>query len=200
MEIWPVLPECILGWSESFLDWKRNLSFHKILNLSSSEGLNMHMISRITYQARLDKRFMNFVTLQPLVIEQAFIPYMKAKYAPLHLLYGSLICYQRLQSDRPKWRGIVAEVSQTPKHIYKIPISWTIGQILISVDSPKCPLSDEVWLLAQLQERAKWLPERLGHSLFHINSGLFCLLFCTVRSGWPLPAFLFILVCHSVTP
>ena len=50
----------------------------------------MHTISRITYQARLDKRFMNFLTLQPLVIEQAFIPYMKAKYVPLHLLYGRL--------------------------------------------------------------------------------------------------------------
>ena len=77
----------------------------------------MHMISRITYQARLDKRFMNFVTLQPLVIEQAFIPYMKAKYVPLHLLYGSLICYQRLQNDRQKFLRVLVEVSQTKKHL-----------------------------------------------------------------------------------
>ena len=97
------------------------------------------------YEGTLHKRFMNFLTLQPLVVDQALMPYMKAMYVPFHLLYGSLICYQRLQSDRPKWRGMVAEVSQTQKHMYKIPISWTIGQILISVDSPECPLSDEVW-------------------------------------------------------
>ena len=97
------------------------------------------------YEGTLHKRFMNFLTLQPLVVDQALMPYMKAMHVPFHLLYGSLICYQRLQSDRPKWRGMVAEVSQTQKHMYKIPISWTIGQILISVDSPECPLSDEVW-------------------------------------------------------
>ena len=60
----------------------------------------MNMIGK--YEGRLDKRFMNFVTLQPLVVDQAFVPYIKAIYVPFHLLYGSLICYQRLQSDRPK--------------------------------------------------------------------------------------------------
>ena len=56
----------------------------------------------VTYEGTLHKRFMNFLTLQPLVVDQALMPYMKAMYVPFHLLYGSLICYQRLQSDRPK--------------------------------------------------------------------------------------------------
>ena len=55
-----------------------------------------------TYEETLHKRFMNFLTLQPLVVDQALMPYMKAMHVPFHLLYGSLICYQRLQSDRPK--------------------------------------------------------------------------------------------------
>ena len=50
----------------------------------------------------MDERFMNLITLQPLVVDQVSMPYMKAMYVPSHLLYGSLICYQRLQSDRPK--------------------------------------------------------------------------------------------------
>ena len=50
----------------------------------------------------MDERFMNLITLQPLVVDQALMPYMKAMHVPFHLLYGSLICYQRLQSDRPK--------------------------------------------------------------------------------------------------
>ena len=54
------------------------------------------------YEGTLHKRFMNFLTLQPLVVDEALMPYMKAMYVPFHLLYGSLICYQRLQSDRPK--------------------------------------------------------------------------------------------------
>ena len=86
----------------------------------------MHMISRITYQARLDKRFMNFVTLQPLVVDKAFMPYIKAMYVPFHLLYGSLICYHRLQGDRPKCWGLLVEVSRTKKHICIITVGlWT---------------------------------------------------------------------------
>ena len=78
------------------------------------------------------------------MVDQAFMPNMNTIDVPFHLLYGNLICYQRLLSDRPKGRGMLAEVSQTPKYDHKIPISWTIGQIFISVDSPECSLSDEV--------------------------------------------------------
>ena len=55
------------------------------------------------YEAKLDKRFMNFVALQPLVVDEAFMPHMKAIDVPFHFLYGGLTCYQRLQSDRPKF-------------------------------------------------------------------------------------------------
>ena len=60
------------------------------------------MAKKTKYEGRLSKRFMNVVPLQPLVVDQAFMSYMKAKYVLFHFLYGSLICYQGLQSDRLK--------------------------------------------------------------------------------------------------
>ena len=54
------------------------------------------------YEGTLDKRFMNFLALQPLDVDEAFMPHMKAIDVPFHFLYGGLTCYQRLQSDRPK--------------------------------------------------------------------------------------------------
>ena len=69
------------------------------------------------YEGTLHKRFMNFLTLQPLVVDQALMPYMKAMHVPFHLLYGSLIYYQRLQSDRLKCSGVLEKVSWTQKHI-----------------------------------------------------------------------------------
>ena len=44
------------------------------------------------------------------------------------------------QNEEGCWQGSVR-----PKNTFeKIPISWTTDLILISVDSPECPLSDEV--------------------------------------------------------
>ena len=60
------------------------------------------MVNKTLYEGRLSKRFMNVVPLQPLVVDQAFMSYMKAMDVPFDMLYGSLICYHRLQSDRPK--------------------------------------------------------------------------------------------------
>ena len=54
------------------------------------------------YEGDVDKRFMNFVALQPLLEDEAFMPHLKAIDVPLNLLYGDLTCYQRPQSDRPK--------------------------------------------------------------------------------------------------
>ena len=45
------------------------------------------------YEAYNRKTFMNSITLQPLVADQAFMPHMKAMYVPFHMGYGSLICY-----------------------------------------------------------------------------------------------------------
>ena len=51
--------------------------------------------------------------MQPLVADQAYMPQMKAMYVPFHMGYGSLIYFKGLQNDRPKYRGMLAEVSQT---------------------------------------------------------------------------------------
>ena len=40
------------------------------------------------YKARLDKRFMSFVALQPLVVDEAFMPFMRAIDVPFHLLHS----------------------------------------------------------------------------------------------------------------
>ena len=46
--------------------------------------------------------------MQPLVVDHATIPQMKAMDVPFHLVYGSLICVKGLQSDRPKcWASLV---------------------------------------------------------------------------------------------
>ena len=54
------------------------------------------------YEGDVFKRFMNFVAMQPLVVDEASMTHMKAIDVLFHLLYGGLTCYQRLQSDRPK--------------------------------------------------------------------------------------------------
>ena len=54
------------------------------------------------YEGDVVKRFMNLVALQPLVVDEAFMPHMKAMDVPFHTMYGSLICFKGLQSDRPK--------------------------------------------------------------------------------------------------
>ena len=62
-----------------------------------------HIEGSQMYEGRLDKRFMNFVALQPLLVDEAFIPHMKAIDVPFQFLYGGLTCSQWLQSDRPKF-------------------------------------------------------------------------------------------------
>ena len=102
-------------------------------------------------------------------------------------------------TDQNFWR-VCVESSQTPKHIWIIPISWTTDRIFISVGSPECPLSDAVWKHTQLQETAKWQAESWDTSCFHPTQALFCLLPCTVRSSWGLHPSLLILGSHSVNP
>ena len=59
-------------------------------------------LPREEYEGDVVKRFMNLVALQPLVVDEAFMPHMKAMDVPFHTMYGSLICFKGLQSDRPK--------------------------------------------------------------------------------------------------
>ena len=49
----------------------------------------------------LGNTFMALISVQPQVVDHAYMPHMKAMYVPFHMGYSSLICYQRLQSDRP---------------------------------------------------------------------------------------------------
>ena len=55
-----------------------------------------------TFEAVKDeKTCMALITLQPLS-KSGVMPQMKAMYILFHMLYGRLMCCQRLQSDRPK--------------------------------------------------------------------------------------------------
>ena len=120
---------------------------------------------------------------------------MKARDVPFLMLYGSLICTHRLQSDRPKCRGCLVDPRWTPKYDHKIPISWIIPMILISAGSPESPLSDEVWKHTQLKEQAKWQAEGWGTSSFHPTQALFCLLCCTLTFT---PPHFGLLLCNAL--
>ena len=83
------------GW----LSWsKRGRKSPASITLLKSTNL----LTNPQYEGDVVKRFMNLVALQPLVVDEAFMPHMKAMDVPFHTMYGSLICFKGLQSDRPK--------------------------------------------------------------------------------------------------
>ena len=51
----------------------------------------------------------NLITLQPLVTDHANVPHMEAMDVPFHMGYGGPICSKRLQSDRPKCKGLLVD-------------------------------------------------------------------------------------------
>ena len=55
------------------------------------------------YEGKDERSFTTFIAMQPLVPDNSYMPHMKAIHVPFNWLYGSLICNQRLQSDRPKY-------------------------------------------------------------------------------------------------
>ena len=55
------------------------------------------------YEARNEKSFTSLIAMQPLVPDHAYMPHMKAIHVPFNWMYSSLICNQRLQSDRPEY-------------------------------------------------------------------------------------------------
>ena len=71
------------------------------------------------YLALLAQNLFTKVLCDP--VDKAFMSPMKAMYVPFYLLYGNMICYQRLQSDRPKYLLVLVEVSLTQKHIEIVP-------------------------------------------------------------------------------
>ena len=54
------------------------------------------------------------ILMQPLGADEATVAHMEAVHVPFQQLYGSLLCIKRLQSDRPKCRGMLVEAG-TPK-------------------------------------------------------------------------------------
>ena len=68
------------------------------------------------------------VSVQPLAADQGFMPHMKAKEVLFHFLYGSLICSKRLQSDRPKCWGMLADPSTPQNHAWIIAICRKISK------------------------------------------------------------------------
>ena len=78
---------------ESAKDWCENTSVHGFAYWVSS-GKNYEGGSSISLSA--------VISMQPLGIEQANNPHMKAKDVPFHMGYGGLICSKALQNDRPK--------------------------------------------------------------------------------------------------
>ena len=59
---------------------------------------------------------MTSLTLQPVDGSQPSTPHMKARDVPFYLPYGSLICTNRLQSDRPKCRGMLVDPRAFQSH------------------------------------------------------------------------------------
>ena len=54
------------------------------------------------YEGGLSISLSAVISMQPLGIEQANNPHMKAKDVPFHMGYGGLISSKALQNDRPK--------------------------------------------------------------------------------------------------
>ena len=62
-----------------------------------------------TYEGMDVTNWIGAVSVQPLAADQGFMPHMIAKEVFFHFLYGSLICSKRLQSDRPKCKGLLVD-------------------------------------------------------------------------------------------
>ena len=61
------------------------------------------------YEGNNTISYNGLILLQPLGADQVTRPHMKAMDVPFHIRYGSLICTNRLQSDRPKCTRMLAE-------------------------------------------------------------------------------------------
>ena len=62
---------------------------------------------------------MTFIALQPMDGNQATLPHMKAMYVPFHLVYGCLISFKGLQSDRSKCKRLLADPGEYQNMIMK---------------------------------------------------------------------------------
>ena len=69
---------------------------------ASRKRLGFAIEVRCQYEGGLSISLSAVISMQPLGIEQANNPHMKAKDVPFHMGYGGLICSKALQNDRPK--------------------------------------------------------------------------------------------------
>ena len=60
---------------------------------------------------------MKSITLQPLVTDHANVPHMEAMDVPFHMGYGGPVCSKRLQSDRPKCKGLLVDPGAFQTHV-----------------------------------------------------------------------------------
>ena len=124
---------------------------------------------------------------------------MKAGDVPFHLPYGSLICTNRLQSDRSKCRGMLVDPG-TPRGNAEIRcFEPDLNDIfllrklkfLISLDSPRSPPSSEIWQPDLLKAVTVW-ETKLWRMFLRLegkqwdNRGCFSLSGChlTVSQSW----------------
>ena len=78
-----------------------------------------------TYEGGLSISLSAVISLLPIGVGHSTIPHIKAIDVPFHLIYGSLICAKRLQSDRQNKVGCL----QTPgRHQYMIIKYLSVGQ------------------------------------------------------------------------
>ena len=59
----------------------------------------------------------NLITLQPLATDHANVPHMEAMDVPFHMGYGGPVCSKRLQSDRPKCKGLLVDPGAFQTHV-----------------------------------------------------------------------------------
>ena len=88
--------------------WSYLATFSHTLRLKLQIKINTHNVDQ--YEGRFRETLNVFISLQPLGVGHAAIPHIKAMDVPFHLIYGSLICAKRLQSDRQNKVGCL----QTP--------------------------------------------------------------------------------------
>ena len=91
---------------------------------------------------------------------------MKAIDLLFQMSYGSLIYSKRLHGDRLKCWGMLVEAGPPQKHIKKYLSVGPQSEFFLSVESPECPLSDEVWQPGQFWHMSKWHTERFRQPLF----------------------------------
>ena len=96
---------------------------------------------------------MTSVALQPVIADHDSIPHMEAMLVSFHMGYGGLIYCKRLQGDRPKCKGMLADPRAFPKHVeiglFVPSLSYTYPSenfnFFWSYESYGCPLLNEIW-------------------------------------------------------